>query len=839
MKCPKCQSDNTDTARFCSNCATPLPLEDAQVSFTKTMETPVEKLTRGVLFANRYEIIEELGIGGMGAVYRVYDTKTEEEIALKLIRPEIAADKKTIDRFRSELTTARRIAHRNVCKMYDLGEDKGNNFITMEYVSGGDLKKFIRRSEQLSVGKAISIAKQICDGLSEAHSLGIVHRDLKPNNIMIDDSGNAKIMDFGIARSIKAKGITGAGVMIGTPEYMSPEQVEGKEVDQRSDIYSLGVILYEMVTGGVPFEGDTPFTIGVKHKSEAPRNPKELNSQIPDDLSNLILKCMEKDKDNRCQTAGDLNSELDNIEKGIPTTDRVILKKKPITSKEITVTFRAKRLVIPTLVIIAITIIGLFLWHPWSRTETPLEQMDKPSVAVLPFEDLSPQKNQEHLCLGIATELIHRLNRVQDLWVPARASSFSFWGETINIQEIGNKLDVKTVLVGTLQKASKRLRILVELVNVADNHTIWQETYQREEGDIFNLQDEISLSVLDSLKVKLLGEERANFVKRYTENNEAHDLYLLGRHFWYKRNEEGFNNALTYLEQAVEKDPEFALAYAGLADAYNMLATYNLLSPLEAYPKAEKAAKIALKIDDELSEAYTALAWIKHWYYWDLEGAASAYKHAILLNPRYVHAHSWYGWCLVTMGRYEEAISEVKKAHELDPLSIIINADMGRAYFYANQYDQAIEHLKKALELDNNFSRAHAWLGEAYLQKKYYEKAIEEFKTAIKTSGENPTYIASLCRAYVEAEKKDEAFKILASLEEISKNRFVAITDFASVYVSLGEIDKSLDLLEQAYSERSNYIIMLTSNPMWENLRSNSRFKALLKKVGLELPKIK
>ncbi len=329
MKCPKCDTDNRPDSKYCRECASSLTgAEDPQPSFTKTLETPVEQLTRGTLFAGRYEIIEELGKGGMGAVYRVEDTQAKEEIALKLIKPEIAAEKKTIERFRNELTTARKIRHKNVCGMYDLNEEKGTHYITMEYVPGEDLKSFLKRSGHLTISKAISISKQVCEGLSEAHGSGVVHRDLKPANIMIDKSGNARIMDFGIARTIKAKGITGEGVMIGTPEYMSPEQAEAKAVDTRSDIYSLGVILYEMITGRLPFEGGTPLSVAMQHKGETPKDPKEFNPQIPGDLSQLILKCLEKDKEIRYQSAEELQSELENVKKSIPTTDRLIPKRK-------------------------------------------------------------------------------------------------------------------------------------------------------------------------------------------------------------------------------------------------------------------------------------------------------------------------------------------------------------------------------------------------------------------------------------------------------------------------------------------------------------------------------
>ena len=844
IKCPKCQTENPETARFCLDCGIQLVRghEPNSPEFgivspklrTETLQAPVRELTTGSTFAGRYQIIEELGKGGMGKVYKVFDTKIKEKIALKLIKPEIASDRETIERFSNELRLSRKIGHRNVCRMFDIGEAEGAHFITMEYVSGEDLKTMIRMAAGLSIGAVLSIGKQVCDGLAEAHGLGVVHRDLKPQNIMIDKGGNAKIMDFGIARSMKEKGITGPSVLIGTPEYMSPEQAEAKEVDYRSDIYSLGIILYEMATGRVPFEGDTALSIAMKHKAAIPKNPKQFNPNIPDDLSGVILKCLEKDRERRYQTAAEVRSELDKIERGIPTADVVVPKLKTATSKEITVKFSPKKLLIPGLILGALIIAAvLVIWRAIPQKAGPQAKSGKHSIAVLPFEDLSPTKDHEYLCDGIAETLINSLNNIEGLWVPARSSSFSFKGKNLGSRQIGQQLGVDNLLEAGVQVIGNRIRITPKIINVDDGSQVWSDLYDRQMEDVFSIQDEIAREIIKALKIKLLEEKTVPIVKNYTENLQAYNLYLQGRYFWNKRTAEEIRKAIDFFSQAIEIDPSYALAYIGLADCYLLLPSYGRSPVREVLPKAKEAISRAMELADALAEAHTSQAAVK-----ELEVAPAdaerEYKRAIELSPNYPTAHLWFHVFLLCRGRFDEAEAEVRRAKELDPLSLIINSASGDMLYYRKKYDQAIQQYLKTLELDQNFAEARLRMGKCYLQKGMFDEAVAEFQKARTVIRNSPYGLGELGNVYALAGKKDEAIGVLTALEGPSGQGYSVNSDLALIHLGLKNRDKAFEYLERAYEEKEDGVFWIKVDPCWDSLRPDPRYKSLLQRMKLE-----
>lgn len=798
IKCPRCTSSNPESARFCLDCGTKLKSSDkVDVSHTKTLETPFKEFTRGTVLADRYEIIEELGQGGMGRVYRVEDKKVHEEVALKLIRPDIVADMITIDRFRSELKIARKIRHKHICGMYDLGEDKGTHFITMEYIPGEDLKTLIRRVRRLDVSTSISLSKQICDGLTEAHRLGIIHRDLKPNNIMIDKSGQARIMDFGIARFVKGRDVTQAGAMIGTPEYMSPEQVEGKKADERSDIYSFGVILYEMVTGTLPFTGETPLSIAMQQKNELPQEPKKFNPQVHDRLNQLILTCLEKNRGDRYQSVRDIALELDKIEKTLSSRDKTILQGAP-------------------------------------GKELPVKKKWKHSLAVLPFEDLSPQKDQDYFCDGLAEELINALTKIEDIRVVARTSSFAFKGEKLDIREIGKKLDVETILEGSVRKAGQRLRITAQLIDIKGGHHLWSERFDRDLEDVFEVQDEITSNIVDKLKTELVIPSHIQ-KERHSDSLEAYDLYLKGRYYWNKSSPEKLEKIISYFDRAIEKDPKYALAYVALAEAYTTLSIgFAMLPSKEAMPKVKQAALTALQLDPTLAEAHVALALFSTCYEWDRKAANRNFKQAIELNPNYAGAYQWIEIYLTFLeGKFGEAIAALERAQELDPFNLYIKIRLGFMQLYTYDYDRAIEQFKKIVELEPGFALGHLSLGTAYTWKSQLEKGLDEVKMAIQLGGRAVVNISTLGMIYGMMGKKDETEKLLDEVIERSVKGYVSSFWVGMIYLAMGEDDKGFEWLYKAYAERDSSLIYITVVPPLDPFRDDPRFQNLLKKMGL------
>ncbi|UCE40381.1 MAG: protein kinase [Candidatus Aminicenantes bacterium] len=726
IKCPKCQHENPDDTIYCGKCTTPLkPSEDIEV--TATIEAPKEELTTGSTFANRYQIIEEIGKGGMGRVYKVEDTKIKEKIALKLIKPEIAKDKKTIERFNNELRLARKVRHKNVCQMFDLGEEKGTQFITMEYVSGEDLRSSIRRFGQLPIGKSISIAHQICEGLAEAHRADVVHRDLKSNNIMIDKEGNVRIMDFGIARSLESKGITGAGVMIGTPEYMSPEQVEGKETDQRSDIYSLGVILYEMVTGRVPFEGDTPFTVGVKQKSEVPQNPKDINSQIPDSLNNVILKCLEKEKDKRFQSAGEVRSELENIEKGMPTTERIIPERKPLTSREITVQFSVKKLFIPVLIGIAIIIAPILIWQLLPQKEAISVPTGRPILAVMYFENNTGDENLDHWRKMIPSLIIDDLTQSKFIDVLSREKLFTILSDLNQVdaqsyssdvlKQVAVKGRVNHILVGNYAKAGESIRINVTLQDSRTEKTVGSEGVEgKGEDSLFPMVDELTRKIKTNLK--LTDEEIASDIDRdvgeiTTSSPEAYKYYIEGRDY---HNRAESRESIQSMEKAVAIDPEFAMAYRSMAMTYfNM--TY--------FSASKKYLKKAFELTDRLSD-----------------------REKFLIQAEFYRGSE---------RTFDKAIEAYNKLLELYPTDFIGNVNYGILYLDLEEWDKAIELFEVPIHYQDDTYFPYFNMAYAYRAKGLYGEAQEMLEYYLDNISDNPIIRWALALNYLSQGKNDLA----------------------------------------------------------------------------------
>jgi len=852
-KCSRCQADNPETQPFCGECGTRLiPAKEIAVSQTETLRTPVQEPARGTSFAERYVVIEELGAGGMGKVYRVEDTKVKQEIALKLIKPEISSDKKVIERFRNELKTARMIAHRNICRMFDLGEAEGAYFITMEYVPGESLKSMIRMSKRLETSTAVSIGQQVCEGLAEAHRLGVVHRDLKPSNIMIDKDGNVRIMDFGIARFLKEKGITGAGMMIGTPEYMSPEQVEGQEADKRSDIYSLGIILYEMLTGRVPFQGDTPFSVALKQRSEAPRNPKELNSQIPDSLSQAIQKCLAKNRQDRYQTADDVRQALEDVGQMRSTTEKAIAKKKPVTVRARPKGPKKLLIYAAAFTVLLMTILGgvyFLAIHPQA----------KPGVVVLPFTFVDGGPEDQAFCDGLAATLSDNLLQVEH----SRGSMWVIPPDEVRKEEIKTPSQVNQnlggdyVLTGNMRRNGDMIRLSISLV---DAKTLLQRGSPVVFTDpITNLktwQDDLVVKTVQMLGLKTEPGTDLVWSAGRTALPNAYESYLKGIGYLTPADKaESLDRAVDYLQRASEMDPHFALARIELARAYK--SKYKLMKDPALLGKAQACCRQALKDNDQLVAADIVLGLVyrdagqydqavqQFWRALQLEPknyqahlelgntyeklkklkeAESAYKNAVKLRPLYAGVYSYLGYFYYVYGRVAEAEKMFLKVARLTPGDLQAYSNLGGMYAIKGRYESAEAMFKKSIAIRPNGS-ALSNLGTIYFFQRRYGDSAAMFEEAVKLDEKEYLYWGNLADAYrcipQSSGKAAAAYQRALQLgeEELSKDPKDSqiVARLARFRVILGDQPRALDEIAQALkTSPSDVRVLLKSIQVYE-----------------------
>jgi serine/threonine protein kinase/tetratricopeptide (TPR) repeat protein len=825
--CPKCRTENPADTRFCGNCGAPLAVQTVPASAAgETLRLPLGELATGTLFASRYRIIEELGQGGMGRVYKVYDEDVGEKVALKLLNPAIATDDATVRRFRTELKLARTITHKNVCRMYDLGQHEGTSFITMEYVPGENLKSFIRRSGRLPCERAVAIAAQICAGLAEAHRLGVIHRDLKPQNIMIDGEGNARIMDFGIARSVTSAGTTERGMAVGTPEYMSPEQVDGEEADARSDLYALGAVLFEMLTGRTLFEAETPLGAAVKHKTERPADPRSLNPDIPAGLGRLVLRCLEKDRALRFQTAPDLLAGLKTLES--PPTSRA--EPAETGSKDAKRRVRSPYVIGP---LVAVILVGLavgasILLRSLRRTaQAPITHGAaapswKNSVAVLPFKDQSLHKDQEALGDGMTEALIVRLSQLRDLKVTGTNSVMHYRNTDKDIPQIAAELGVANVLDGTVRREGSLIRVMAELVNGETKSVIWSNRYDQEMNGIFDLQDRIANQIADALRVKLLPGAAGSPGKMPTSNLEAYEYYAKGMSFIKNKyvlyfKEEDFKTGVEMFRKALELDPDSAMAYYGLCWAYEY--HYQVHDDEADVAMMEKCAETAQRLDPSSAMTNAVLAYVLYEHRGQREKALELCEKARAINANLGDVVFLTGMCYLYHGLYDLAVRDLSMALALDPYNFWTPYKLAMAHMYRGEFGEADGYFQKYFELAPPLEPL-VYPGRniaLQIMMKRYDKAEEMVRRGEETTP-GAEWVRK-CRALLLA-VRGEKDKALASYRS------------SEVYALLGMKDEAFAALGQeirgSVFEPYIYYQDLVHVTFYDGLRGDPRFEKLV-----------